>query len=102
MNNSIKPDASGFDFEQKIINVIVVFGILLPSIQYFYNRSLWVDEAVLVLDIINTDSLDLLKPLKSGAVGTILFLFTCFFTIVFHDNLFEIASIESFRIKIFS
>ena len=74
MNNSIIPDASGFYFEKKIINVIVFFGILLPSIQYFSNRSLWVDEAVLVLDIINTGSLDLLKPLKSGAVGPILFL----------------------------
>ena len=50
------------------------FGILLPSIQFIFNRSLWNDEATLALDIINTSSLDLLKPLNSDAVGTILFL----------------------------
>ena len=65
---------SGLVFEYRIINVIIFIGILLPIVQFIFNRSLWTDEATLVLDIYNTSSLDLLKPLNSGALGTILFL----------------------------
>ena len=74
MNYSNKENALNMVFEQRVINILIGLGILLPLVQYFYNRSLWVDEAVLVLDIINTSTMDFLKPLASGSVGTILFL----------------------------
>ena len=74
MDYSNKNNISGLVFEYRIINVIIFIGILLPIVQFIFNRSLWTDEATLVLDIYNTSSLDLLKPLNSGAVGTILFL----------------------------
>ena len=32
--------------------LIVLFGILLTLFQLLYNRSLWVDEAMLALNII--------------------------------------------------
>ena len=74
MDYSNKINISGLVFEYRIINVIIFIGVLLPTVQFIFNRSLWTDEATLALDIYNTSSLDLLKPLNSGAVGTILFL----------------------------
>ena len=74
MDYSNKNNISGLVFEYRIINVIIFIGILLPIVQFIFNRSLWTDEATLALDIYNTSSLDLLKPLNSGALGTILFL----------------------------
>jgi len=43
--------------------VIICFGILVRLVQYFYNRSLWADEAVLALNIVNRTYLELLQPL---------------------------------------
>ncbi|MDY6896776.1 MAG: glycosyltransferase family 39 protein [Cyanobacteriota bacterium] len=48
---------------EKISLVIICFGILIRVIQYFYNRSLWADEAVLALNIVNRSYLELLQPL---------------------------------------
>jgi hypothetical protein len=74
MDYSNKNNISGLVFEYRIINIIIFIGILLPIVQFIFNRSLWTDEATLALDIYNTSSLELLKPLNSGAVGPILFL----------------------------
>lgn len=43
--------------------VIICFGILVRLVQYLYNRSLWADEAVLALNIVNRTYLELLQPL---------------------------------------
>lgn len=59
-------------FYQKIIRlftlerlplVLIGFGVLVRSIQYIANRSLWADEATLALNIINRPLVDLFKPL---------------------------------------
>ena len=47
----------------KLSLIIISFGILVRLIQYLFNRSLWADEAVLALNIINRSYLELLAPL---------------------------------------
>jgi 4-amino-4-deoxy-L-arabinose transferase-like glycosyltransferase len=48
---------------QKLSLIIICFGILIRVVQYLYNRSLWADEAVLALNIVNRSYLELLQPL---------------------------------------
>ncbi|WP_293143596.1 glycosyltransferase family 39 protein [Okeania sp. SIO3I5] len=43
--------------------LIIAFGIAMRLIQYLANRSLWADEAVLALNIVNRSYLELLQPL---------------------------------------
>ena len=62
------------NFEKKIINVILLSGLTLPLVQFTYNRSLWIDEAALALNIINRKGLELLKPLDYMQVAPVLFL----------------------------
>ena len=47
---------------------IVGFGITLRIVQYFHNRSLWLDEAMLGLNIINRSFAQLLMPLDYNQV----------------------------------
>ena len=70
----MKDDISTLKFENKVISILIGLGILLPLIQYFFNRSLWVDEVTLALNILNAGILALLKPLESGHVVPIIFL----------------------------
>lgn len=60
--------------EQIIIKLILFSGVILSLIQFIYNRSLWFDEAMLALNIINKNSLELLKPLDYFQSSPILFL----------------------------
>ena len=62
------------NFKRLIINSIMVAGIVLSTVQYIYNRSLWLDEARLALNIITKNSLELLAPLEYKQVAPILFL----------------------------
>ena len=75
MDYSNKNNISGLVFEYRIINVIIFIGILLPTVQFIFNRSLWTDEASLALNILIVGSLELLKPLDSGHGAPIIFLF---------------------------
>lgn len=50
-------------------------GIVLRLIPYFLNRSLWMDEAWLSLNIIDRDFMGLMQPLDSNQVAPVLFLF---------------------------
>jgi uncharacterized membrane protein len=51
-------------FSPKRLSLAIIgFGILVRFVQYLYNRSLWADEAVLALNIINRSYLELLQPL---------------------------------------
>jgi hypothetical protein len=60
--------------EKAIIKLIIIAGVLLSTLQFFFNRSLWLDEAYLALNIINKSHFELLKPLDLKQVGPILFL----------------------------
>jgi hypothetical protein len=70
----IKDNLTKLNFEQKIINAILLLGVTLSLVQFIYNRSLWRDEAALALNIINKNGLELLKPLDYMQVAPILFL----------------------------
>lgn len=61
-------------FEKLIIQFTIIAGILIALLQFIYNRSLWLDEASLALNIIHKNHLELLKPLDYGQVAPILFL----------------------------
>jgi len=57
-----------------IIPGLICFGIILRTAQYIFNRSLWVDEAMLALNIIDTPFSEILKPLKYNQGAPIGFL----------------------------
>ncbi|WP_264322584.1 hypothetical protein [Zarconia navalis] len=54
--------------------IAVGFGILIRCVQYFSNRSLWADEAVLALNIVNRSYAELLQPLDYDQAAPIGFL----------------------------
>lgn len=53
---------------------IIVFGALLRLTQFLSNRSLWLDEAKLALNIVNRSFVQLCKPLDYGQGAPIGFL----------------------------
>ncbi len=58
----------------KISWIIIISGIVNRLIQYIYNRSLWADEAVLALNIVNRSYSELTQPLDYDQVAPIGFL----------------------------
>jgi len=54
---------------------MVVIGVILRLIQYSLNRSLWLDESVLALNIVNKSFLELLGPLDLIQVAPVGFIF---------------------------
>lgn len=54
--------------------VIIGLGLILRLVQYASNRSLWLDEALLALNIINRSFLELLQPLDYNQGAPIGFL----------------------------
>ncbi|MGD1809506.1 glycosyltransferase family 39 protein [Dapis sp. BLCC M126] len=53
-----------FLFDRPILPyLIIAFGVAMRLIQYLANRSLWADEAVLSLNIVNRSYLELFQPL---------------------------------------
>lgn len=57
-----------------IIGTIVFIAFFLSLIQFWANRGLWGDEAMLALNVIYRNGTELLKPLDHGQVAPILFL----------------------------
>ena len=53
---------------------ILILGIFLRLHQYLYNRSLWLDELSLVLNLVNRSFLELLEPLDYAQGAPIGFL----------------------------
>ena len=62
------------NFEKALVFLIIIAGFIISLAQFLYNRSLWLDECSLALNIINKGALDLFKPLHSNQVAPILFL----------------------------
>ena len=58
----------------KISWIIIIFAIIIRLIQYISNRSLWADEAVLALNIVNRSYSELTQPLDYDQVAPIGFL----------------------------
>jgi hypothetical protein len=55
--------------------IILFVGILLSGIQFLYNRSLWSDESMLAVNILNRDFIGLLKTLDHRQSAPLLFLY---------------------------
>ena len=70
--NSVSPKIS--PSEKRIHKLILVIGVLLALGQYGYNRSIWLDEAMLTLNIVERGYMGLLQPLDYWQVAPILFL----------------------------
>ena len=62
------------NLNKTIILLIISSGILVSIFQYMDNRSLWLDEAYLSLNIIKKSHAELLKPLEFKQVAPVLFL----------------------------
>lgn len=61
-------------FEKPTTRLIIITGVLISVFQLIFNRSLWLDEAYLSLNIILKSYFELLKPLDFQQVAPILFL----------------------------
>ncbi|MDZ4666618.1 MAG: hypothetical protein SGJ00_01925 [bacterium] len=57
-----------------VLSAILIVSAMLALIQFLYCRSLWVDEAMLALNIIQKSAYSLLFPLDYNQVAPILFL----------------------------
>lgn len=53
---------------------IIIAGVTVSILQFMHNRSLWLDESYLALNIINRDIIQLLQPLDYNQVAPIFFL----------------------------
>jgi photosystem II stability/assembly factor-like uncharacterized protein len=62
------------NFENILITLIITAGFLLSAYQFFYNRSLWWDEAAVALNILNRTHISLLQPLDIYVIAPILYL----------------------------
>jgi hypothetical protein len=70
----MKSKVKNYPLEKISIAFVFAAGILLSLLQFLYNRSLYMDEASLALNIIHKSSLELLQPLDYNQVAPILFL----------------------------
>jgi len=76
---------------------ILGYGIILRLANYLANRSLWLDEAFLALNIINRNYSGLLRPLDYHQVApTGFLLLTKFFTSMFGSNEFALRFLPFF------
>ncbi len=67
--------------------LILLSGVIVRLRQYLYNRSLWLDEASLALNIIERDYSGFFKPLAYGQAAPPFFMvLTEFVTDIFNSN----------------
>lgn len=69
MSNQLFQKISLLYTSKKLPWIIIGLGVILRLVQYLYNRSLWYDESMLALNIVERSFLELLQPLsyKQGA-----------------------------------
>ncbi len=60
MINKVKASFTG---QKAAVGVLIVLGVVLRLRQYLTGRSLWIDEAMLALNVVNRDFFGLFKPL---------------------------------------
>lgn len=60
---NLKPVAEKILYSPGFLYILVAFGVLARLAQYLANRSLWFDELMLALNIINRSYPELLQPL---------------------------------------
>jgi hypothetical protein len=87
--------------EGKCVVLFLIAGVILSLFQFLYNRSLWIDEAWLGLNIIHKNSFELLKPLDYNQVAPILFLqieklFSIFIPVEYGLRIFPLLCFWSF------
>jgi len=63
-----------FRFENILLLFVIITGVSVSILQFMHNRSLWLDESYLALNIINRDFIQLLQPLDNNQVAPIFFL----------------------------
>ena len=59
---------------KRMVWVFIILGILLRLRQYLFDRSLWLDESMLALNIIRRSPAELLKPLDYAQAAPLGFL----------------------------
>jgi hypothetical protein len=88
-SDSFKPNV--FSWENIIAGLILLAGFLLRLRQYLTGRSLWLDEAMLALNIVHRDYSDLFQPLdydQGAPIGFMLVEKT--FNLIFGRNEFSL------------
>src|SRR3989338_11217817 len=71
----------------KLPFIIILIGIIFRFYRYLYNKALWLDEAMLSLNIVERSFLELLKPLDYRQNAPIGFLMIeKFFVNIFGNN----------------
>jgi hypothetical protein len=65
---------SSIPWQQFAVMVLILFGVVLRIRQYLTGRSLWLDEAMLALNILQRNFADLFKPLGLNQAAPIGFL----------------------------
>jgi hypothetical protein len=71
---------------KKFVWIIILLGIIFRLSQYLFNRSLWLDEAKLALNIVDKNYSDFLKPLAHNQAAPVGFLFLEKFSIQILGN----------------
>ena len=86
--HSMKKNFSSFLSHNKILSILIVLGIFFRARHYFAGRSLWLDEAMLALDVLDLSFKELTQqPLPYQQGAPIGFLFSVkVTTILFGDS----------------
>jgi len=84
----MKKKVSSFLSHNKILSILIVLGIFFRARHYFAGRSLWLDEAMLALDVLDLSFKELTQqPLPYQQGAPIGFLFSVkVTTILFGDS----------------
>lgn len=88
---------------ERILLFFICLGVLLAILNFLHNRSLWVDEAMVAINIVTKSYTELLEPLSLNQVAPIGFLMVeKFFAHLFgnHDWTMRIFPLLSFLVSI--